>query len=164
MDKSPNLLGLRFSDVNKHFEIRVYSPTFNAMKCHYEVLGVERDASDSDIKKSYRKLALKWHPGKFLLLSPSGRCRIRLCNSAMIETPFLKSQFCHLVYQIKVICNMKLRSCFSQFGFNTCLYAEGDRMGPTFLILFIYNPESHQGRDRNMSRVFYCPGTTCSFG
>lgn len=34
------------------------------MKCHYEVLGVKRDAGDDDLKKAYRKLALKWHPGK----------------------------------------------------------------------------------------------------
>jgi len=34
------------------------------MKCHYDVLGVERDADDSTIKKCYRKLALLLHPDK----------------------------------------------------------------------------------------------------
>ena len=31
---------------------------------HYKELGLERDASQTDIKKAYRKLALKWHPDK----------------------------------------------------------------------------------------------------
>ena len=34
------------------------------MKCHYDVLCVERNADDVDIKKSYRKLALQLHPDK----------------------------------------------------------------------------------------------------
>ncbi|XP_033112030.1 dnaJ homolog subfamily C member 21-like [Anneissia japonica] len=34
------------------------------MKCHYEVLGVKQDATDSCLKKAYRKLALQWHPDK----------------------------------------------------------------------------------------------------
>jgi curved DNA-binding protein CbpA len=34
------------------------------MRCHYEVLGVEFDATDADLKKAYRKCALKWHPDR----------------------------------------------------------------------------------------------------
>lgn len=34
------------------------------VKDYYATLGVGNDASDADIKRSYKKLALKWHPDK----------------------------------------------------------------------------------------------------
>lgn len=34
-------------------------------KDYYKILGVEKDASETDIKKAYRKKAIAHHPGKF---------------------------------------------------------------------------------------------------
>lgn len=31
---------------------------------YYEILEINKSANENDIKKAYRKLALKWHPDK----------------------------------------------------------------------------------------------------
>jgi DnaJ-class molecular chaperone len=31
---------------------------------YYEVLGITKSATETDIKKAYKKLAIKWHPDK----------------------------------------------------------------------------------------------------
>src|SRR5215471_15924251 len=33
-------------------------------RCYYEVLGVERTASEDDLKKAFRRLAMKHHPDR----------------------------------------------------------------------------------------------------
>ncbi|KAM0064364.1 putative DnaJ domain, Chaperone J-domain superfamily [Helianthus debilis subsp. tardiflorus] len=39
--------------------------------CYYSVLGIRTDASPSQIRSAYRKLALEWHPDKWANKSPS---------------------------------------------------------------------------------------------
>uniref|UniRef100_A0A915PC95 J domain-containing protein n=1 Tax=Setaria digitata TaxID=48799 RepID=A0A915PC95_9BILA len=37
---------------------------FRGMRCHYDILEIDRNADNDTIKRAYRKLALKWHPDK----------------------------------------------------------------------------------------------------
>ena len=40
--------------------------TFRVRKCqdYYEILGLSKDAAETELKKSYRKMALQFHPDK----------------------------------------------------------------------------------------------------
>src|SRR5438046_7937575 len=35
-----------------------------AKRCYYEVLEVERAATDAELKSAFRKLAMQWHPDR----------------------------------------------------------------------------------------------------
>ena len=54
-----NILFVGKMMIKFYFQYRV-----RKSKDYYEILGVSKDASDSDLKKSYRKMALQFHPDK----------------------------------------------------------------------------------------------------
>ncbi|XP_042660347.1 dnaJ homolog subfamily C member 21 isoform X2 [Tyto alba] len=52
------------------------------MKCHYEVLGVSCDAGEEELKRAYRRLALRWHPDKNLENAEEAAEQFKLIQAA----------------------------------------------------------------------------------
>jgi molecular chaperone DnaJ len=69
-----------------------------AKEDYYELLGVPRNASDSEIKKSFRRLAMKFHPDR---------------NK---DNPQAEDQFKKIKEAYEVLSDPKKRSAYDQFG------------------------------------------------
>src|SRR3954469_14380723 len=69
-----------------------------AKRDYYEVLGVTSDAADEDLKKAYRRLAMKWHPDR----NP--------------ENPKAEEHFKEAKEAYEVLCDASKRPAYDQFG------------------------------------------------
>lgn len=66
-------------------------------KDYYSILGIEKGASEEDIKKAYRKQALKWHPDKN-------------------KSPHAEEKFKEVAEAYEVLSDPKKRDIYDQFG------------------------------------------------
>ena len=69
-----------------------------AKRDYYEVLGVNRDAAEEDIKKAYRKLAMTWHPDR----NP--------------ENPKAEERFKEAKEAYEILSDSQKRTAYDQFG------------------------------------------------
>jgi molecular chaperone DnaJ len=69
-----------------------------AKKDYYEVLGVNRDASEDEIKKAYRKLAMKYHPDR----NP--------------DNPKAEERFKEIKEAYEILSDAQKRGAYDQFG------------------------------------------------
>ena len=66
---------------------------------YYEVLGVKKDATDDELRRAYRKLAMQWHPD---------RCK----------DPDAKDKFAEISEAYDVLHDKDKRAQYDQFGFD----------------------------------------------
>ena len=69
-----------------------------AKRDYYEVLGVNRDAAEEDLKKAYRRLAMKWHPDR----NP--------------ENPKAEEHFKEAKQAYEILSDSGKRAAYDQFG------------------------------------------------
>jgi len=83
-----------------------------AKRDYYEVLGVNRDASEEDLKKAYRRLAMKWHPDR----NP--------------DNPKAEEHFKEAKEAYEVLCEPQKRAAYDQFGHAGVNHQAGGGPGP----------------------------------
>lgn len=66
-------------------------------KDYYSILGLQRGASEDEVKKAYRKQALKWHPDKN-------------------KSPTAEDRFKEVAEAYEVLSDPKKREIYDQFG------------------------------------------------
>jgi molecular chaperone DnaJ len=84
-----------------------------AKRDYYEVLGVDKKASAADIKKAYRKIAIKYHPD-------------RQGDKSEAEKKEAEEKFKEAAEAYAVLSDEQKRQQYDQFGF------DGPNMGGGF--------------------------------
>lgn len=74
-----------------------------AKRDYYEVLGINKNSSDSEIKKAYRKAAMKYHPDKFASASES-------------EKKEAEDKFKEINEAYEILSDPQKKSTYDQFG------------------------------------------------
>ncbi|XP_053893730.1 dnaJ homolog subfamily B member 4 [Malaclemys terrapin pileata] len=94
-------------------------------KDYYSILGIEKGASEEDIKKAYRKQALKWHPDKN-------------------KSPHAEEKFKEVAEAYEVLSDPKKRDIYDQFGEEGLKGGAGgpDGQGGTFRYSFHGDPHA----------------------
>ena len=110
-------------------------------KDYYKILGVPRAASENEIKKAYKKMALKYHPDK---------------NTS----PGAEEKFKDIAEAYEVLSNKEKREIFDKYGEEGLKGASGGGPGPNGGFTYEFHGDPHEifsrifGNDNPFGNVF----------
>ncbi|KAE9452262.1 hypothetical protein C3L33_15835, partial [Rhododendron williamsianum] len=85
---------------------------------YYNILKVNRNATDDDLKKSYRRLAMKWHPDKNPTTKKEAEAKFKQISEAYEVLSLSLSPYVYIyIYIIHVPCILFIILGFFQFQF-----------------------------------------------
>jgi molecular chaperone DnaJ len=135
------------------------------MKDPYEVLGVASDASDEDIKKAFKKLAVEWHPDKHKG-DESAEERFKEINAAYqaVSTPekrreYQQQGFWSRMTEEGLADFAEKMGGFGGFGFNPFRSRRRERPLPKAVVPIVLE-EAHLGCSKRVTieEASPCPG------
>lgn len=89
-------------------------------KDYYKTLGIAKGATDDDIKKAYRKLALKFHPVSFILWVNFWKILYFLLffhkNKDKNKEKGAEEKFKEIAEAYEVLSDKKKRDCYDRYG------------------------------------------------
>ena len=103
-----------------------------AKRDYYEVLGVDKKASAADIKKAYRKIAIKYHPD-------------RQGDKSEAEKKEAEEKFKEAAEAYAVLSDEQKRQQYDQFGFDGPNMGGGFGCGAGSAFGLLLNNESKSG-------------------
>lgn len=107
---------------------------------YYQLLGVSKDASDKEIKKAFRKLAMKYHPDK----NPDKETQQKFAEIANGESILVRQNSSSLFVAYDVLSDPEKRKKYDMFGAEGL--KQGAEQGPGFDYDFFFGrkgPQTH---------------------
>jgi DnaJ-class molecular chaperone len=86
---------------------------------YYELLGLTKPCSDEDIKRAYRKMAIKWHPDKHVLDSDA-------------DKKFAEEKFKEINHAYEILSDPIKRQTYDQFGKDAFTHGTGNGDGGAY--------------------------------
>lgn len=102
----------------------------------YNILGIDRGASDNDIKKAYKKLALRWHPD-------------RQAGKSEAEKKEAEDKFKEISWAYSILSDPEKKQRYDQFGVTDDQQMGGDGFDPTEMFSHFSNMFSGMGGFEN---------------